>query len=84
MEAMDGPVNFGENFFHWGLLTEGFMPQGYGMPYNKPYYRKLFEDYGFKLYYKQFTYELDITDPNLPDRFWKIAAWVAKKTKLYL
>ncbi len=79
MEAMDGPVNFGENFFHWGLLTEGFMPQGYGMPYNKPYYRKLFEDYGFKLYYKQFTYELDITDPNLPDRFWKIAAWVAKK-----
>lgn len=79
MEAMDGPVNFGENFFNWGLLVEGFQPQTFGMQYHPPYYRKLFENYGFKTFYKQYSYSLDITNPDLPDRFWKIAAWVAKK-----
>ncbi len=79
MEAMDGPVNFGENYINWGLLVEGFMPQGFGMPYNPPYYLKLFENYGFKVYFKQFSYHLDTTLPELPDRFWKVAEWVAKK-----
>ncbi len=79
MEAMDGPVNFGENFFYWGVLTNGFQPQTFGMQYNPPYYIKLFEAYGFKTYYDQFSYSLDITTPDLPDRFWKIAAWVAQK-----
>jgi len=78
MEAMDGPVNFGENYVNWGLLVEGFMPQGYGMPYNPPYYLKLFESYGFELYFKQFSYHLDYTVP-FPERFWKIAGWVAQK-----
>lgn len=79
MEAMDGPVNFGENFFYWGLLAEGFQPQTFGMQYHKPYYRKLFENYGLKTFYEQYSYSLDITNPDLPDRFWKIAAWVAQK-----
>lgn len=79
MEAMDGPVNFGENFFNWGLLVDGFQPQTYGMQYHHPYYRGLFEYYGFKTFYRQFSYSLDITNPDLPERFWKIAAWVAKK-----
>ena len=79
MEAMDGPVNFGENFFFWGLLVEGFQPQTFGMQYQPKYYRHLFEDYGFKTFYEQYSYSLDITNPDLPDRFWKIAAWVAKK-----
>lgn len=78
-EAMDGPVNFGENFFNWGLLTSGFQPQTFGMQYHPPYYRKLFELYGFNTFYKQYSYSLDITHPDLPDRFWKIAAWVARK-----
>lgn len=77
--AMDGPVNFGENFFNWGLLVDGFMPQGFGMQYNPPYYQELFNCYGFQTYYKQFSYHLDITSPDLPARFWKIAEWVAKK-----
>ncbi len=80
MEAMDGPVNFGENFFYWGLLVDGFQPQTYGMQYHHPYYRKLFENYGLKTFYEQYSYSLDITNPDLPDRFWKIAAWVSKKT----
>ncbi|RZK23289.1 MAG: GNAT family N-acetyltransferase, partial [Flavobacterium sp.] len=38
MEAMDGPINFGENDSFWGLLVEGFTPPSYGMNYNFPYY----------------------------------------------
>jgi hypothetical protein len=78
MEAMDGPVNFGENLINWGLLVEGFEQQGFGMPYNKPYYLELFENYGFQTYFKQFSYHLNHKDP-FPERFWKIAEWVAKK-----
>lgn len=79
MEAMDGPINFGENFFHWGLLADGFVPQTFGMPYHPEYYRQLFEEYGFKTYYEQYSYSLDITHPDLPERFWKIAEWMTKK-----
>lgn len=79
MEAMDGPVNFGENFFYWGLLADGFQPQTFGMQYHPPYYRMLFENYGFQTFYEQYSYSLDVTNPDLPDRFWKIAAWVAQK-----
>lgn len=79
MEAADGPINIGENFFNWGLLVKGFMPQGFGMPYNPEYYRFLFENYGFRTYYEQYSYHLDITSPDLPQRFWNIAAWMAKK-----
>ena len=78
MEAMDGPINFGENLINWGLLVEGYEQQGFGMPYNKPYYIDLFEAYGFNLYFKQFSYHLNHKDP-FPERFWKIAEWVAKK-----
>jgi hypothetical protein len=79
MEAMDGPINIGENFFHWGLLVDGFIPQTFGMNYNPDYYQKLWNNYGFKTYYQQFSYHLNITSPDLPERFWKIAAWTAKK-----
>ncbi len=78
MEAMDGPVNFGENLINWGLLVEGFMQQGFGMLYNKPYYLQLFENYGFKVYFEQYSYHLNQKEP-FPERFWKIAEWVAKK-----
>lgn len=78
MEAMDGPVNFGENYINWGLLVQGFMPQAYGMPYNPPYYEKLFRNYGFEVYFEQYSYHLDYTVP-FPNRFWKIAGWIAKK-----
>ncbi len=56
MEAMDGPINFGERHEWWGLLVEGFTEPNYCMPYNYPYYKDLFESYGFKLYFKQFTF----------------------------
>jgi hypothetical protein len=78
MEAMDGPINFGENFVNWGLLAEGFMPQGYGMPYNPEYYVELFKTFGFEVYFKQYSFHVDYSVP-LSDRFIKIAKWVAKK-----
>ncbi len=78
MDAMDGPVNFGENDHYWGLLVEGFMQQSYGMNYHHPYYRKFFEDYGFFPYFEQVTNHLDVTVP-FPERFWKIADWISKK-----
>ena len=78
MEAMDGPINFGENYVNWGLLVDGFMPQGYGMPYNPPYYEELFRNFGFEVYFEQYSYHLDYTVP-FPERFWKIAEWISKK-----
>ncbi len=56
MEAMDGPINFGDRDKWWGLLVEEFSPASYGTNYNFPYYRNLFEHYGFQLYFKQYTY----------------------------
>jgi len=82
MEAMDGPINFGENYVNWGLLVDGFMPQGYGMPYNPPYYEKLFRSFGFEVYFEQYSYHLDYTVP-FPERFWKIAEWIAKKPQYH-
>jgi len=74
-EAMTGPTNFGENDTNWGCLVHGFVPQALGMTYNLPYYKELFESYGFQLYYRQLSFHLDIVKP-FPERFWKIAKWI--------
>lgn len=55
-EAMDGPINFGDRDYFWGCLNEGFSDPVYNMPYNYPYYSKLFENYGFQTFFKQLTY----------------------------
>lgn len=78
MEAMEGPINFGENDKFWGLLIEGFKPPSLGMNYNPPYYKAFFESYGFTKSYDQLTNYLDITVP-FTERFTKIADWVMKK-----
>ncbi len=78
MEAMDGPINFGENDNFWGLLVYGFTHPAVGMNYNPPYYQEYFESYGFNIYFEQVSNHLDLTKP-LPERFHKIADWVAKK-----
>ncbi|MCK4879953.1 MAG: hypothetical protein KAS82_04805 [Bacteroidales bacterium] len=74
-EAMTGPINFGENDTNWGCLVQGFVPQALGMNYNLPYYKELFESYGFHLYYRQLSFHLDLQKP-FPERFWKIAEWI--------
>ncbi len=77
-QAMTGPINFGENDTNWGCLVQGFVPPAIGMTYNFTYYRKLFEDYGFRLYYRQLSFQLDLDKP-FPERFWKIAEWINKR-----
>lgn len=57
IEAMDGPVNFGIRDHFWGCLVDGFHEPVYNMPYNFPYYKELFEGYGFKNYFNQYTYQ---------------------------
>ncbi len=71
-EAMDGPINFGDRDYFWGCLVDGFTDPIYNMPYNYPYYQQLFENYGFKDYFKQFTFHRDLTpggfDPILHEK----------------
>jgi hypothetical protein len=69
VEAMDGPVNFGDRNMWWGLLVEGFKPPLYGMNYNPPYYRQLFEGYGFQVFYYQLCWQLQV-DTALPDKLY--------------
>lgn len=80
MKAMDGPINFGDNDNHWGLLIEGFTQPGFGMPYNKEYYRQYFEDYGFRTYFEQYSYHKDVASVEVfPERFRKIAERISKR-----
>lgn len=78
MEAMDGPVNFGETDRYWGLLVKGFTRPAYEVPYNPPWYRQLYEEYGFRVFYKMTGYLLSL-DRQLPERFLKIAEWISRK-----
>ena len=66
MEAMDGPVNFGSRDAWWGLLVEGYEYQPlFENPYNPPYYKELFENYGFKNYFNQNTYIWRVYDDDV-------------------
>ncbi|MEZ4908177.1 MAG: hypothetical protein R2771_11200 [Saprospiraceae bacterium] len=64
MEAMEGPINFGERDKFWGLLTDGFDEEpNYLANYNPEYYKKLFETYGFQCYFNQFSFKRAIEIP---------------------
>lgn len=69
MEAMDGPINFGDRDKWWGLMVDGFDRQPmYGMSFNPPYYEKLLTQYGFENYYNQYYYRTNLLDP-LPPKY---------------
>ncbi|MEP5612439.1 MAG: hypothetical protein ABJP45_09335 [Cyclobacteriaceae bacterium] len=71
MEAMDGPINFGDRDRWWGLLVEGFHAPPYALNYNPPYYQKLFESYGFKNFYNQICWKMVLSDDaQLSDKFY--------------
>ncbi len=59
VDAMDGPINFGERDKWWGLVIEGFQEPLYGMNFNPPYYKELFETYGFKTFFRQICFGFD-------------------------
>ncbi|MEO7922673.1 MAG: hypothetical protein ABIR30_03285 [Chitinophagaceae bacterium] len=59
MEAMDGPINFGERDRWWGLVVKGHqIPPMYCMNFNPPYYQQLLENYGFRKYYNQICFAM--------------------------
>lgn len=69
IEAMEGPINFGDRDKFWGLLTQGFDQEpNYLANYNPEYYVKLFENYGFKLYFNQFTFSR-IISVDFPENY---------------
>jgi GNAT superfamily N-acetyltransferase len=63
VEAMDGPINFGERDRWWGLVVEGFQEPLYCMNYNPPYYQSLFETYGFRPFFNQICLGMDPKQP---------------------
>ncbi|TAF31685.1 MAG: hypothetical protein EAZ57_11200 [Cytophagales bacterium] len=77
MEAMDGPINFGQRDQWWGLLVKGFTEPNYCCNYHLPYYKALFENYGFQEYFQQYTYFLGLKDnlkPSVREKSAKLMA----------
>jgi hypothetical protein len=82
MQAMDGPINFGERDRWWGLLVKGFEPPVYCLNYNPPYYQQLFENYGFKNYFNQVCFGLKVGS-RLQEKFYTRHADCAKTPGLH-
>ncbi len=76
MQAMDGPINFGERDRWWGLVIEGFQAPLYCMNYNPPYYRELFEAYGFREFFRQICFGMHPMQPLHP-KVWERHAMYA-------
>lgn len=69
MNAIDGPINFGEKNDYWGLLVENFSDEpAYRMNYNPYYYKNLFETFGFNIYFKQYVFHRNVKN-LLSERF---------------
>ncbi len=81
MEAMDGPINFGERDKWWGLVTKGFMQPLYGMNYNPAYYVSLFENYGFKVFFEQVCFGMKNKEP-LDKKIWERHDEISKDKKI--
>jgi GNAT superfamily N-acetyltransferase len=80
MQAMDGPINFGERDRFWGLLVNGFeLEPNYDMFWHPPYYQQLFEGYGFQVYFKQYTCARSVAEPLHPSFAKRAAAFAAEQ-----
>ena len=78
MEAMDGPINFGERDRWWGLVVKGTdLSPIYCMNFNPPYYQLLFENYGFRNYYNQICFGMK-TNALIPKKYYDRHAECAK------
>jgi len=77
IQAMDGPINFGERDRWWGLLVEGFEPPVYCLNYNPSYYRELFENYGFNNFFNQHCYALKVME-RVQEKFYSRHALIAE------
>jgi hypothetical protein len=77
MTAMDGPINFGERDTWWGLLVKGFEPPLYRMNYNPAYYKDLLENYGFRPFFNQICFGLNV-GRRIQEKFYERHAALAK------
>ena len=81
MEAMDGPINFGERDRWWGLVVKGHdIPPMYCMNFNPPYYQQLMENYGFRNFYNQVCFAMH-TNQLIQKKFYDRHAECAKDPK---
>lgn len=78
MEAMDGPINFGERDRWWGLVVKGHeLSPMYCMNFNPSYYVGLFENYGFRNYFNQICFGMK-ANVRLQPKFYERHAECAK------
>jgi GNAT superfamily N-acetyltransferase len=77
MTEIRGPMNFSSNE-EWGLLIHGFDdPPMVMMPYQFPYYRKLYEHCGLEKARDLYAYIADVPE-ILPEKVYRVAE-IAKK-----
>lgn len=69
ISVMHGPINFGSRHNWWGLMITGEGKPNFCANYHPPYYRMLFENYGFTLNYKQLTFRFE--QQQAPSNFFK-------------
>ncbi|OAV43693.1 hypothetical protein [Lewinella sp. 4G2] len=82
MEAVDGPINFGERDKFWGLLTRGRYRPIYQETYNPAYYERFFENRGYVPHEQCLTMRGVVSEfPG--ERLGKLAARVRDRYGLY-
>lgn len=82
MQAVDGPINFGERDKFWGLLTRGWYRPIYQETYNPPYYQRFFEERGYVSHEQCLTMRGVVAEfPG--DRLAGLAARVRERYGLY-
>lgn len=69
INVIHGPINFGTRHNWWGLLINGEGKPNFESNHHPAYYRRLFENYGFTLNYRQFTFSFG--QQQAPDCFFK-------------
>ena len=82
MQAVDGPINFGERDKFWGLLVRGWYRPIYQETYNPPYYQRFFEDNGY-LPHEQCLTMRGVVAEFPGERLGKLAARVRERYGLY-
>lgn len=72
VERFRGPIHFGQNMNHWGLLVSNHgNPPIVGMPYHPPYYQDLIEASGARKHDDHKSFEFDLSRP-IPERLLRI------------
>lgn len=81
MNRVLGPLSLPNGEDYRGVLIENFDDPTMVMnTYNKPYYRELYEEYGFKKYWDCYAYKYEINE-GIKDKYEKLVPYAKKKYK---